>query len=109
MKISTNSSRNFRNNRKFRNKSHKKSLLAKDYDSSNESDDSSDNDSNSESDDESEPEKLMFMAMNSTKAPESISEDEGDLTEQLTNYQNELGRISLKLQENEQVIERLHA
>ena len=37
------------------------------------------------------------MAMNSTKAPESISsEDEGDLTEQLTNYQNELGRISLK-------------
>lgn len=86
-----------RKNGKFRNKSHKKSLLANDYDSSDESGDSSDNDSNSESDDESEPEKLMFMAMNSTKAPERIiSEDEGDLTEQLTNYQNELGRISLK-------------
>ena len=72
-------------------------MLAKDYDSSDESDDSSDNDSNSESDNESESEKIMFMAMNSTKAPEStISEDERDLTEQHRNYQDELGRISLK-------------
>jgi hypothetical protein len=92
-----NSSRNFRSNRKFRNKSHKKSFLAKDCDSSDESDDSSNNDSNSESDDDSEPEKLMFMAMNSTKAPKSIiSEDEGDLTEQLKSSLNKLGRFRLK-------------
>ena len=89
--------KNRSSSRKFRSKSYKKSMLAKDYDSSDESDDSSDNDSNSESDDESESEKILFMAMNSTKAPKSIiSEDEGNLTEQLTNYQNELGRISLK-------------
>ncbi|CAF4193626.1 unnamed protein product, partial [Adineta steineri] len=50
----------------------------KDCDSSDESDDSSDDDSKSESDNDSEPEKLMFMAMNSTRAPESINfEDEG--------------------------------
>ena len=69
---------NFRN-RKSRNKFHKKSLLAKECDSSDENESSVD-DSDSESDDEGEPQKLMFMAMNSTKAPESItSEDEGDL------------------------------
>jgi len=78
--------------RKFRNKFREKNSLDKECDSSNKND-FSDNDSNSES----EPEKLIFMAMNSTKAPESIiSKDEGDLTKQLTNYQDELERISLK-------------
>ena len=93
-----NDSRNFRN-RKFRNKFHKKNFLAKECDSSDENDSSVD-DSNSESDNDIEPEKMMFMAMNSTSALESIannSEDEGDLAEQLKNYQNELGRIRLKL------------
>ena len=46
--------------------------------------------------------------MNFVKALESItSEDEGDLVEQLKNYQNELWRIRMKLRENEQVIKRL--
>ena len=103
-----NDSRNFRN-RKSRNKFHKKSLLAKECDSSDENESSVD-DSDSESDDEGEPQKLMFMAMNSVKAPESItSEDESDLARQLKNHQNELGRIRMKLQENEQVIKRLQA
>ena len=44
-----------------------------------------------------EPEKPMFMAMNSTRAPESINfEDEGDLTEQLKSSLNELGRVRMK-------------
>ena len=48
--------------------------------------------------------------MNSIKAPESItSEDGSDLARQLKNHQNELGRIRMKLQENEQVIKRLQA
>ena len=47
-------------------------FLAKECDSSDENDSSVD-DSGSESDNDSEPEKLMFMAMNSTSAPENIS------------------------------------
>ena len=38
----------------------------------------------------------MFMAMNSTSAPESISEDEVDVSEQLNNALEELGSVKLK-------------
>ena len=38
----------------------------------------------------------MFMAMNSTSAPESISEDEADVSEQLNNALEELGSVKLK-------------
>ena len=75
--------------------------MAKECDSSDENESSVD-DSDSESDDEGEPQKLMFMSMSTIKAPESItSEDESDLAEQPKSYQNELGRIRMKLQENE--------
>lgn len=36
------------------------------------------------------------MAMNSTSAPENISEDEGDLSEQFKSTLDELGRVTLK-------------
>ena len=38
----------------------------------------------------------MFMAMNSTSAPESIFEDEADESEQLNNALEELGSVRLK-------------
>jgi len=89
-----NDSRNFRN-RKFRNKFHKNFFLAKECDSSDENDSSVD-DSISESDNDSELEKLMFMDMDSTSSPESISEDEGDVSKQLNNALEELGSVRSK-------------
>ena len=73
------SSKKFRNNEK---KFNKKNFLSKDYDSSNESDNASDDDSDSESDSDNGSKKLLFMAMSSTGAPESIaynSKDEGEV------------------------------
>ena len=81
--------------RKFRYEFHQKNVLAKECDSSNKNDLSVE-DRDSESNNDSEPEKLMFMAMNSTSAPESISEDEVDVSEQLNNALEELGSVKLK-------------
>ena len=65
--------------RKFRHKFHEKNSLVKECDSSN-NNVSSVEASNSGSDNGNKLEKLMFMAMSSTSAPEGISEDEADIS-----------------------------
>ena len=79
----------------FRHKFHEKNSLAKECDSSNKNV-SSVEASNSGSDNDSKSEKFMFMAMNSTSAPESISEDKADVSIQLNNALEELGSVKLK-------------
>jgi hypothetical protein len=79
----------------FRHKFHEKNSLVKECDTSN-NNVSSVEASNNKRDGDSKPTKLMFMAMNSTSAPDNISEDEVDVSEQLNNALEELGSVKLK-------------